>query len=145
MLTGSCLCGAIAYEIAGPLGPIGHCHCRTCRKAHAAAFATTARVARDDFRWTRGEEALAAFESTPGKRRFFCPRCGAHLIAAWSGADTVIVRIGSLDDDPGGRAMVHIWTSQRAPWHEITDALPQFDEFAPGTPRQRSPGAKGER
>jgi hypothetical protein len=44
----------------------------------------------------------------------------------------VIVRVGSLDDDPGGRPLVHIWVSQRAPWHEISDSLPQFEEFAPG-------------
>ena len=110
------------------MGPIGNCHCRTCRKAHAAAFATTARVARDGFRWTRGDDVVAAFESTPGKKRFFCPRCGSHLMAAWDGADHVIVRVDSLDDDPGTRPIVHIWTSQRAPWHEIADALPQLSE-----------------
>ena len=141
VLAGGCLCGAIRYEVAGALGPIGHCHCRTCRKAHAAAFATTARVDRSRFRWSSGEGLVASFESSPGKRRFFCPRCGSHLIAAWEGAPTVIVRVGSLDSDPGARPVVHIWTSQRAPWHEITDALPQFAESAPssGAPPKASP------
>jgi hypothetical protein len=131
MLSGGCLCGAVRYEIRGPLGPIGHCHCRTCRKAHAAAFATTARVARSDFHWAAGAESVASFESTPGKRRFFCPRCGSHLMAAWEGAPTVILRVGSLDDDPGSRPLVHIWTSQKAPWFEISDTLPAFPEAAP--------------
>ena len=128
MLSGSCLCGAIRYEITGELGPIGHCHCRTCRKAHAAAFATTARVDREGFRWSKGEDLVASFESTAGKQRFFCPRCGSHLVAAWNDAPTVIVRVGSLDSDPGTRPIVHIWTSLKAPWHEITDDLPQFAE-----------------
>jgi hypothetical protein len=131
MLSGSCLCGAVCYEVSGALGPVGHCHCRTCRKAHAAAFATTARVARDAFRWSAGADVVASFESSPGKRRSFCPRCGSHLVAAWDGADEVIVRVGSLDDDPGGRPLVHIWTGQRAPWYEITDALPQFPAAPP--------------
>ena len=48
---GSCLCGAIHYEIDGLSGPINHCSCRTCRKAHAAAFASTAAVDRTHFRW----------------------------------------------------------------------------------------------
>jgi hypothetical protein len=134
MLSGGCLCGAVRYEVRGPLGPIGHCHCRTCRRAHAAAFATTARVARSDFRWVAGAEVVAGFESSPGKRRFFCPRCGSHLMAAWEGAPSVILRVGSLDDDPGARPVVHIWTSQRAPWFEITDALPALPEAAPSTP-----------
>ncbi|MGH8675453.1 MAG: GFA family protein [Burkholderiales bacterium] len=128
MLEGSCLCGRIRYEVDGELGPIGNCHCRTCRKAHSAAFATTARVPRERFRWTRGESEVAGFESTPGKTRFFCSRCGSHLIAAWDGAPNVIVRVGSLDADPGARPRLHIWTSQKAPWHAISDALPQFEE-----------------
>lgn len=131
MLTGSCLCGTIAYQIAAKLGPIANCHCRTCRKAHSAAFATTASVPRDSFAWTKGEDVVASYESTPGKRRFFCPRCGSHLIAAWNDAPNVIVRVGSLDTDPGRGPVVHIWTSHRAPWHQITDAIPQLPEGAP--------------
>lgn len=130
-LTGSCLCGQIAYAIDGELGPIGHCHCRTCQKAHAAAFATTTRVPRANFRFVRGEAALAHFESTEGKRRYFCPRCGSHLIAAWDDQEAVIVRVGTLDDDPVGRPRAHIWTSHRAPWYAIEDALPRFEEGAP--------------
>lgn len=133
-LAGGCLCGAVRYAVQGPLGPMGHCHCRTCRKAHAAAFATTARAARGAFRWTAGEEVVTFFESTPGKKRYFCPRCGSHLVAAWDDAPHVILRVGSLDDDPGGRPVVHIWTSQKAPWHAITDGLPQLEEGAPAPP-----------
>jgi hypothetical protein len=42
MLSGSCLCGAIRYEIDGKIGPVGHCHCVTCRKAQGGAFVTNA-------------------------------------------------------------------------------------------------------
>lgn len=45
-MKGSCLCGAIEYEVVSLATPIVHCHCRTCRKAHAAAFAPTAGVQR---------------------------------------------------------------------------------------------------
>jgi hypothetical protein len=131
MLRGSCLCGRIRYEIDGELGPLGNCHCRTCRKAHAAAFNTSARVPRERFRWTAGESEVAGYESTPGKTRYFCARCGSHLIAAWAGQAHVVLRVGSLDDDPGTKPRVHIWTSHKAPWHEIADALPQFAEAPP--------------
>ena len=56
---GSCLCGAIHYEIDGLSGPINHCSCRTCRKAHAAAFTSTAAVDRTHFRWLVGERQKA--------------------------------------------------------------------------------------
>jgi hypothetical protein len=113
---------------------MGHCHCRTCQKAHAAAFNTTARVAREHFHWTKGEDELAHFESTPGKQRFFCPRCGSHLMAAWDDAPHVIVRVGSLDSDPETRPVAHIWTAHKAAWFEIADDLPQHPESPANVP-----------
>jgi catechol 2,3-dioxygenase-like lactoylglutathione lyase family enzyme len=65
-ITGSCLCGAVRYEADGPPGPMGHCHCGTCRKAHGAAFSTIVPVPKPGFRWTAGEGLLAYFESSPG-------------------------------------------------------------------------------
>jgi len=131
VLRGQCLCGEIRYEINGPIGPIGHCHCKTCRGAHAAAFATTARVARQDFKWTVGEESLCAFESSPGKKRFFCPSCGSHLVAARDHEDEVILRVGSLIDDPGSKAVIHIWTDEKAPWFDLNDGLPALPRGVP--------------
>jgi hypothetical protein len=54
MLTGSCLCGGVAYEVDAAIGPIAHCHCATCRKAHGSAFSSVSSVPRDKFRWTKG-------------------------------------------------------------------------------------------
>ena len=48
--SGSCLCGAIRYEIRGELGPIVLCHCAQCRKAQGSAFASNAAVKATDFR-----------------------------------------------------------------------------------------------
>jgi hypothetical protein len=133
-LEGGCLCGAVRYE-AGPLtGPIIHCHCSTCRKAHGSAFASTARVARAAFRWVQGGESVRSFESSPGKRRHFCPQCGSQLMAEWADAPEVILRLGSLDGDPGVRPIAHIWTELKAPWYEIGAELRQFPQARPPEP-----------
>ena len=126
-LAGSCLCGAVHYT-ASDLGPIGHCHCETCRKAHTAAFSSVGRVARAGFRWTQGEGALSSFESSPGKHRYFCSRCGSQLAAAWQHEDEIILRLGCLDTDPQSQAVAHVWTSDKAPWFDISDELPQVPE-----------------
>ncbi len=133
MIKASCLCGAVAYEADGLSGPIGHCHCRTCQKAHAAAFATTARAMRSGFRWTRGDDARRSFESTPGKLRWFCSRCGSQLMAEWTAQDQVILRIDSVDEGiEGERPRAHIWVSHQAPWDPGPhDDLPRFAEGAP--------------
>ena len=130
-MRGSCLCGAIEYQADALAGPIVHCHCRTCQKAHAAAFATTVRVNRKDFRWLKGEASLAAYESTAGKLRRFCSRCGSQLISEWLDQPQVIVRVATLDADPRARPAVNIWASHDLPWLAHDGDLPSFAEFPP--------------
>lgn len=124
---GSCLCGAVRYQVRAWAGPIAHCHCHTCRKAHAAAFASTARVARGDFAWLSGHDVLRAYESSPGKLRHFCGQCGSQLMAEWVDQAQVIVRVATLDADPGLRPVMHIWTAHDVPWLQH-EGLPQHGE-----------------
>jgi len=129
---GGCLCGAVRYEVTALAGPIVHCACQTCRKAHAAAFATTARVERSAFRWLAGEDQRRAFESSPGKLRHFCSACGSHLMAEWVDRPQVILRVATLDEDPGARPAFRIWQSHTVPWLEHGPDLPGFAEVPPG-------------
>ena len=131
MITGGCLCGAVAYEADGVAGPVVHCHCRTCQKAHSAAFATTARVRRDEFRWLRGEDARAAYASSPGKLRHFCTRCGSQLISEWVDQPMVILRIATTESGLDAMPERHIWTSHQPPWDIGRDDLPRFSEGGP--------------
>ncbi|MGF6109819.1 GFA family protein [Pseudomonas frederiksbergensis] len=127
-LRGSCLCKTIEYQLDGLDMPIVHCHCQTCRKAHAAAFASTAGVLREHFRWTRGQERLGSYESSPGKFRNFCSVCGSQLMAERLAQPHVIVRVATLDDDPGVIPQAHIWTSHDVPWldYESNEKCPQW-------------------
>lgn len=126
-MRGSCLCGEIRYEIRGPLLGINYCHCSQCRKASGTAFGANAGVATEHFALTGGRECLASHESSPGKKRYFCRRCGSPVYsqhAAYS--DRVYVRIGTLDDEPDRAADVHIHVASKASWYDITDQLPQI-------------------
>ena len=130
-MKGSCLCGGVEYEVASLAGPIGHCHCKTCRKAHAAAYASTARANRVDFRWIKGQDHLGAFESTPGKLRHFCKNCGTHLVAEWVAQPQAIVRVATLDDDPGSRPVANIWVTHDVPWLYNGAELASFPQAPP--------------
>jgi hypothetical protein len=112
-MKGSCLCGAIEYEIDSIDMPITHCHCQTCRKAHAAPFATTAGVMREHFRWLKGAEKLSSFESSQGKHRYFCSVCGSHLMAERENIPHVIVRVATLDEDPHMKPAYPEWQPNR--------------------------------
>lgn len=128
MITGSCLCGKVEYEIAGQVGDIVHCHCKTCRKAHGAAFSSVAAVDDSDFKLSGGD-MLNAFESSKGKRRYFCSNCGTQVYAKREGTGHVILRLGSLDSDPCSREKSHIWTSEKASWYSTNSRLPEHSEF----------------
>ena len=130
-MQGSCLCGAVVYEVEAPGLLIGHCSCRTCRKAHAAPFTTTARVPRGGFSWRTGADKLRSFESSPGRRRHFCSICGTHLIAERPADPHVVLRVATLDEDPGTRPIVHIWRSHEVPWLDYGGDIKRFDERPP--------------
>ena len=131
MIRGSCLCGKIKYEIRGHPYFINHCHCSICRKAHGAAFGSFLQASLDLFDWTSGEELVTRYESSPGNKRCFCSECGANMPVIRSWENHVVIPAGTLDDDPGVRPVVHIFTGSQAPWYEIRDDLPQFQEFPP--------------
>ena len=131
-MKGSCLCGTVEYEIIQLDSPIAHCACRTCRKAHAAAFNSSAAVNRDHFRWSKGQENLKYYESSPCKRRYFCGTCGSHLVAERIGQPNLILRVATLDDDPGGKPVCRIWQSHEVPWLENGYQIPSFPEWQPG-------------
>lgn len=130
-MTGSCLCGAVRYEITGAFKSIGNCHCSMCRKSHGAAFATWGLIDPDQFRWTSGEASVQGYDSSPGTRRCFCRTCGSPLVSMHAGTVGEVV-VGTLDEDPRMRPREHIFVGSKAPWHEITDALPQSEAWPPG-------------
>ena len=76
---GSCLCGAVRFEVAGPLTDLLHCHCRMCQKAHGAVFATFAKVPHEAFTIVQGRDRISEFRSSEEARRTFCSQCGSTL------------------------------------------------------------------
>ncbi len=132
MLEGSCLCGDINYTAAALTSSIALCHCKTCQKSHASAYAATARVARSGFAWTKGADKVVAYESTPGKLRWFCPRCGSHLMAEWTGYHEVILRVATIDTPLDERPETHIWMSHARDSLEAPPGLPVLPEGRAG-------------
>jgi alkylhydroperoxidase family enzyme len=129
--TGSCLCGSVRYTIRGEPGPFGYCHCTSCRKASGSAHAANAPVERAQFELVSGHDTLREYESTPGKLRAFCSRCGSPIYAYLRATPELLrIRLGSLDTPLAGEPRAHTWVSDKASWEPIDDAVPQFPEWA---------------
>lgn len=129
-LTGSCLCGAVAYEADALEPDMGHCHCRMCRKFHGAAFATFGEVRREAFRWTQGREHLKTYTAPNGTKRVFCDTCGSSLTFEASNSDGSLVEfaLGTLDSPCPQKPDAHIFTHYKADWSSICDGLPVYGE-----------------
>ena len=140
MISGSCLCGGVRYEIEGKIGPALNCHCSMCRKATGAAFRSRVAVPRKNFRWLQGQDLLTSYASSPGTIRTFCKVCGSTLVSLFADkSETLGLAMGTLDDDPVIRPSFHVFVGSKAPWFEITDRLPQFDTLPPSAaPRNRN-------
>jgi len=104
------------------------CHCRECRKASGAEFATNASIASADLRILSGEDLLREFESSPGQARVFCGQCGSPILKRIADKpDTVRLRLGCLDSPLDQKPLVRVFLSEKLSFTEILDDTPIFD------------------
>lgn len=124
---GSCLCGAVRFQVDAPIEDVSHCHCSMCRKAHGAACGTYANVAEASHRFVEGEAVLRMFRSSASVERLFCSCCGSPLL--WRDTSRfpglVSFPLGSLDTPLSPPSQRHIFVGSKADWHTITDDWPQ--------------------
>jgi len=110
MYTGSCLCGSVAVSVEADFSTVEFCHCSVCRKAHSSAFAIGVTISSDEFNVTAGRELLSEYQSSEGKFRVFCSRCGSHMYAYRPAApQNVRLRPAILDTDLNQFSVKHIF------------------------------------
>ena len=132
-LKGSCLCGAVKYEVTGEAKRFYHCHCSRCRKATGTGHATNLFLQPGMLEWLSGEEQIRAFKPPEAKRftNSFCVTCGSRLPRQIKDSDVVIIPSGSLDDDAPIKPQARIFSGSRASWSCGGDELPVYPEYAP--------------
>jgi hypothetical protein len=131
MTKGSCLCGAVAFELddAGIVVTVA-CYCTNCRKVSGSQYGVYLQVRRDCFRWVSGEDHTVAYESSPGNERAFCRTCGCVAPTPTS-YGAVRVPGGALDGDPGVLPDVVLFAASTAPWCSAEKARQSFPDAGP--------------
>lgn len=131
MHKGSCLCGAVAYEISGDIKQIIYCHCQRCRKANGSAFNAVSPIPAAQFKIVKGQDTLKAHVYEAGVDRMFCSDCGSPIFSKRKAMpDMVRVRIGTLDTPIDKKVSTHIFVGSKAEWYDICDNAQQFIERA---------------
>ncbi|PLS20046.1 GFA family protein [Neptunicoccus cionae] len=126
MKTGSCLCGAVTFEVSGDLRPSVACHCTQCRKTSGHYWSAT-QVPSDRLTLTRSD-GLQWYQSSPTARRGFCSVCGSSLFWEMDGEGATSIGTGTLDGDTGLHTEKHIFVADKGDYYEIADGLPQKEQ-----------------
>jgi hypothetical protein len=131
-VAGSCLCGAVEFELDMPPRTLVQCYCSLCRRSRGTGFATTLLGSLQSFRWLRGTDRIRAY-ALPARayRTKFCADCGAFVPAASPDAPFVLVPAGAVDTPLAPLPTVHIHVASKAEWCEIADDWPQFADRPP--------------
>ncbi|PCI59893.1 MAG: aldehyde-activating protein [Kordiimonadales bacterium] len=128
--TGGCLCGAVRYEIKGPLRDIVNCHCSMCQKLHGI-YGAHSKARKINITMTN-ETGLSWYKTSDVAQRGFCRDCGSSLFWQPFDLDATGIIAGSLDGPTNLKTMGHIFVGEKSDFYEITDDLPQFEKSSDG-------------
>jgi hypothetical protein len=128
MLQGRCECGAVRYCVADAFEYAMNCHCSRCRAGTGSAFKAFAGIPREKLEVVEGSDRLLVWGDDEGNHTR-CGVCGSLLYSVVRDGRWLHVALGSLADEPSIRPQGHIFVGSKAPWFEITDDLPQYDEL----------------
>jgi hypothetical protein len=126
---GSCLCGAVQFEVAGEFEPRSYCHCASCKRLSGGAATANARARSDSIRLTAGRDVIRTYQPNEGSAKTFCSVCGSNLFGGgWPESEFCSVRLPAIDSPFEGRPTRHIFTRSVAPWETLPDDGLQRDE-----------------
>jgi hypothetical protein len=127
-LTGGCNCGAVRYEVTEPLVAATYCHCKRCQRRSGAACSPSAHPVSGSFHITSGDDRLKFWKPEDGGKKWFCGDCGSSIYGDNpSHPDSIGVRMGTFDADPGIRPSTRAFVASAAPWEDLPDdGLPRF-------------------
>ena len=127
MKTGSCLCGAVAFTITGPLRPVIACHCIQCRKQTGTYMSATA-CADEDLSFTE-QRGLKWYRSSGEAQRGFCQDCGSVLFWKRDGSNKISLTAGSIDGPTGAPLEGHIFCESAGDYYEIAGGSYRLDRW----------------
>ena len=124
---GSCECQGVVFELTGELRDVVFCHCSQCRKTSGHYWAAT-QVSKGNLNLIKAT-SLSWYKSSDKARRGFCSVCGSSMFYERKGIDKISVSAGSLEIPTSLDRMRHIYVASKGDYYDISDELPQFEEY----------------
>ena len=132
MISGSCLCGTVSFEVSGEVTDIYQCHCSLCRKALGSSGVSLLLGRGRVFRWLSGEQNIQLFTAASGYRSVFCKSCGSHVPDPNPERTTYWIPAGLLDTVKTDiKVGAHLFVDSKAPWDVIGGSAHQYPKGFP--------------
>jgi hypothetical protein len=127
VLSGRCECRVVEFEVADAFVEAYNCHCSNCRASTGSVFKPWGEIEPEKMKLTKGADSLVVQGDAAGRHAVRCKECFSLL--HWTGYEGKIrIPYGTLIDEPALKPTAHTFVGSKAAWHEILDALPQYDE-----------------
>jgi hypothetical protein len=128
-MRGSCFCGAVQFEVAGPFLSATFCHCATCKKISGGVGTANGRARTEDIEVLEGRELIETFQPHEGSAKSFCRACGSNLFGGgWPVSEQTSVRLSAIDEGLDQRPESHIFVRSVAAWETLPDdGLPRYE------------------
>ena len=140
MPSGSCLCGAVTFEVEGELPPPDACHCTMCRRWSGHYWASTD-LPRDRVT-VHGMDNVTWYQSSEKVRRGFCRTCGSVLFFDPPARDWTAIAMGAFAQPTGTRLGKHIFVADKGDYYDIADGLPQESTWPGAQAAMAAPAAE---
>ncbi|MDF0535405.1 GFA family protein [Shewanella sp. A32] len=131
---GSCLCGAITFEISGDFEQFLLCHCHRCQKDTGSVHAANLFSTQAQLKWLSGAEKISFYQHPLTRhQKSFCSICGAAIPTVLSQQNLLMVPAGCIDGKVPIKPQAHIFTASQANWAQECASIPAFSQLPPIT------------
>lgn len=129
MLEGSCLCGAVRFEVTEPFLTVTACHCTNCKKISGSVGTVNGRARSASIRIVDGAGLLTGYQPREGTVKTFCSACGSNLFGGgWPDSEECSVRLSAIDTPWERGPERHIFVRSVAPWEMLPDdGAPRYE------------------
>ncbi len=127
--SGHCMCGAVSYEVHGPIRQVWNCHCWRCRR-WTGHFMAASGCARHNLRFVSDASLVWHHPADdPNVAYGFCSDCGGSLFwkvleGTEGQMNDIAICAGTLDLPSGLRTELAIFTDDAADYHTLDPAVP---------------------
>jgi hypothetical protein len=120
--TGSCLCGAVQFEVTEPFVAMSFCHCASCKKLSGGVGTASGRARSGAIHVLQGEEVVRTYQPDEGTAKTFCSVCGSNLFGGgWPQTEYSSVRLSAIDTQFDELPEAHSYVRSVAPWETLPD------------------------